>query len=327
MAHMIRQDDGILTVGEKPWHGLGVTLDTPPATALEALQIAGMDWTCTKQRMKLEEDDRTVKIVGSTKKRDGYWGCVVRDDTKEQLGVVGPSFQILQNRKLASLFEPFIAEGKLRIETCGSLMNGRRVWMLGKLEGEQEIQNGGDIVRKYWMIAHGHDGSLAARVGFTPVRVVCWNTLSASLTNAASSLVKCLHTQSLENNLETLMRAMNATDEVFDLTCDQYRQLASRGVSRTDLREYARIIVDAPKDELKWTNPQRKKIGEIVGAAVEGIGNKGASWWDALNGVTEQLTWHVGRQKEVRLNSLWFGENYNLNQRALDLALDMSLAS
>lgn len=328
MAHNIKEQDSMLAVGERPWHGLGVNLAEPPATGEEALRIAGLDWNVTKLPVFLE-DGRRVSLTGSvSRSKDGHYGTIVRQDTNGMLGVVGPSYVPYQNSQMAALFNPLIEEGKVSIETCGSLFNGRRVWMLAKFNGsETEIANGGDTVARYLLLAHGHDGSLAVRFGFNFIRVVCWNTMSASLHDSKAKLVRCLHTTSLEQNLTDLRNAMVMSEQVFELTAEQYRKLASRGVSRADLREYARILVDAPKAESEWTSQQRRKVGLIVGAAVEGIGNKGRTWWCALNGATQYLTWHVGRSSETRLDSLWFGKNADVNQQALDLAIEMALAA
>lgn len=327
MAHMIRTNDNVLTVGQKPWHGLGINLPTPPATALEAIQLTGIDYDVVKKPLFLD-DARPVEIVGSGNRRDGFWGCTIRQDTGEMLGVVGPGYHVLQNRQLAGIFEPLVASGKLSIETCGTLSGGRKVWMLAKLNVDSQIIRSvagePDKVAAYWMIAHGHDGSMAARIGFTGTRIVCWNTMSAAIGSDASKLVKCLHTQSLEANLTTLMNAMDASDELFHLSCDQYRKLAGKGVSFADLKEYARIVVDAPADVAEWTKDQDKKIWEIVEAATNGIGNMGASWWDAYNGVTEVLTWKSSRTVNRRMDSLWFGDNAVNNTKALETALTMA---
>lgn len=333
MAHNLQQHDSMMAVGQTPWHGLGVVLDQPPASGLEALQLAGLDWTVTKRPMKVADSGAKVHITASTvQRRSGEWGVMVRDDLyaqdpnhpHAQLGVVGPSFTPLQNRSMASHFDFLINEGKLQIETCGSLFNGKRVWMLGKFENSETTIDTNDTVRNYALLAHGHDGTMAVRFGTTPIRVVCWNTLSAAISaKSRSKLVTVLHTASMESSLEILAKTIVDGEKAFELSADQFRLLVKKGVNRAELREYARLVIDAP-EEAKQTVFQRKKIGEIVGAAIEGRGNRGSNWWHAYNGATEYLNYMDGRRADCRLNKLWFGENVDVSARALQLAIEMS---
>jgi phage/plasmid-like protein (TIGR03299 family) len=326
MAHNLRENDSMISVGTRPWHGLGKTLEQPPSSGAVALSLAGLGWQVDKVPMYLG-DGRQVRIAGAVSEANsGAYGAIVRQDTQEMLGVVGPGYTPYQNSDMASLFDPLIQDGVVDIETCGSLFNGRRVWMLAKFKkGSQAISDANDTVARYLMLAHGHDGMLAVRFGFTYIRVVCWNTLSLAVKNKSQSqLMKCLHTTNLKTNLELLRNAMNATEELFELTADQYRLLANRGVSRASLREYARIIVEADQDDKKWTRSQQDKIGKIVGAAIEGRGNKGKTWWDAYNGATEYLTWQASKTAQNRFNNLWFGSAYQTNTEALELALTMA---
>lgn len=326
MAHNIFENDSMLSVGEVPWHGLGTTMQEPPATSAEALRIAKLDWE-VERRMMFLDDGTQVRIEDDAahKSKKGSHAAIVRKDNNAILGVVGPNYTPFQNAKMGELFDPLIQDGSITLETCGSLFNGRRVWMLGKFKGEDMQIAPNDTVRKYLLLAHGHDGSFAVRFGFTPIRVVCHNTLSyACEKESESRLVRCLHTSSLEKNLQVLREAMVAAEEVFELTAEQFRQLAARGVNRTDLREYARRIVKAEQDSNKWTVSEAKSIGQIVGAAMQGRGNTGANWWHAYNGVTEWTTWERGRKQDNRLNESWFGAGAKINAEALDLALQMS---
>lgn len=326
MAHNIFENDSVLTVGEKPWHGLGVNLSVAPQTGREALSIAKLDWRVTKEPIFLQ-DGRMVHINGGAQpKTNGRYGAIVREDTQDILGVVGPGYTPLQNETIADIFDPLIADGTINIETCGSLFNGRRVWMLGKFnKGSQFVTDRHDQINRYLMLAHGHDGQLAVRFGFTYVRVVCWNTLSLAIRGKESKLIRCLHTTNLKENLEILRDGINQSDEVFELTADQYRKLANSGVSYSGLREYARRLVKADEDSNEWTSSQTKKIEKIVGLALSGKGNHGRSFWDAYNGATEYLTWEATRTSQTRFNSLWFGENSTVNKEALDLALEMAM--
>jgi len=325
VAHNLREHDSMLAVGETPWHNLGVTLAEPPSSGEEALRIAKMDWQVAREPLFLANGMRAVVSGSVSRQNDGQYAMMVRQDTQDKLGVVGPSYVPYQNSQMAELFNPLIQDGSVSIETCGSLFNGRRVWMLAKFGGENmEIEKGDDIAR-YLLLAHGHDGCFAVRFGICPVRVVCWNTLSAAVGGESESkLIRCLHTTNLESNLELIRGAMVLADETFQFTAEQYRLLASRGVSRADLREYARIIVKAPAEEKDWTSGERSKIGTIIGAAVEGCGNNGRTWWSGYNGVTEYLTWNRCKKVDNRLDSLWFGDSAKVSQRALELALQMS---
>jgi phage/plasmid-like protein (TIGR03299 family) len=324
MAHHIYENDSMISVGERPWHGLGVTLSEAPRSAEEALRLAKLDWTVLREPMFLASGKR-VSISGAVgEDREGDHAAIVREDTQEILGVVGPKYQPLQNAQMGKLFDPLIQDGTIQVETCGSLFNGRRVWMLAAFRSGSMMIEQGDEVKKYLLLAHGHDGSLAVRFGFTPIRVVCHNTMSMAVGKGQTGLVRCLHTQNLEANLQVLRDSIIVAERQFELTAEQYRTLASRGVSRADLRNYARIVVEADENEKDWTRSQRDKIGKIVGAACEGRGNSGRTWWHAYNGVTEFLSWQSGRLKDNRLNSVWFGANANVNATALELALTLS---
>lgn len=323
MAHNLMQNDNMLAVGAAPWHGLGVTLATPPASAREALETAGLNWTVRKAPMYLE-DGRAVKVSGAVSKRNnGSPGSIVRQDTDEILGVVGPSYVPFQNSQMADIFQPLVADGTITIETAGSLFNGRRVWMLGRFGHDTLIDNH-DSVAKYMLLAHGHDGQFSVRFGFCPIRVVCWNTLSAAIASDESKLVRCLHTSGLQQNLETLRNAMQVGEETFELTAEQYRKLAQKGVNRNDLREYARLVIDADSDAGKWTRPQAEKIAAIVENATSGKGNAGSNWWHAYNGVTEFVCHQATRSAERRLSEAWWGEGKAMSAKALSIALQLS---
>ncbi len=323
MAHNILANDHMMAVGTAPWHGLGTTLQEAPATAQEALRVAKLDWTVRKAPMFLE-DATPVKVSGAVSCRNnGLPGAMIRQDTGEILGVVGPSYVPFQNSDMAEIFQPLVAEGVIRIETAGSLFNGRRVWMLGQF-GADTVIDRNDTVKKYMLLAHGHDGQFSVRFGFCPIRVVCWNTLTAAVGSNESKLVRCLHTSGLQQNLQTLRDAMQVGEETFELTAEQYRQLAARGVNQTDLREYARVVIDADAESSKWTRPQAEKIAAIIENAKSGRGNTGSNWWHAYNGVTEFICHQSSRKADRRLSEAWWGEGKNLSHKALGIALQMS---
>ena len=89
------------------------------------------------------------------------------------LGTVGPRYTLLQNKDAFQWFQPFLDAQEAALHTAGSLVHGSRIWVLAKLNRDPLVIAEGDEVEKFVLLSHSHDGSLAVRVGFTPIRVVC----------------------------------------------------------------------------------------------------------------------------------------------------------
>jgi len=125
-----------------------------------------------------------------------------------------------------------------------------------------------------------------------------------------------------------------------------YRQLASRPVSRQQVRQYAETVMQFAADESGQLSTRSANVlnairrryeqlavnGQVVDlltANWEGAGvgqelNGGGTWWHAYNSLTEYLTHERGRTAESRQESLLFGTSARLNERALSLALELA---
>lgn len=322
MAHAV---ETMLTVGTPPWHQLGVILDNPP-TIEEAIRLAGLDWQVELQKLYLAEG-QLVEDARAT----------VRTSDNSVLGIVGPRFVPLQNRNAFHWFNPFIESGEATIESAGSLKEGRRVWVLAKIAGLQMDITQSDPVRAYILLAHAHDGTLAIRVGFTPIRVVCNNTLSYAVNeDSGSRLIRVKHTEGAVEALDDIREVMNVAKQGFEATADQYRRLAARQVNQVDLETYVKRVAsnmidveDRTAEELEAAYEKGARVaGRILPLFETGRGNDlpgtRGTLWAAYNAVTEFTTHERGRSVDTRLESLWFGQSANMNKAALDIALQMA---
>jgi phage/plasmid-like protein (TIGR03299 family) len=172
MAHEV---ESMMYVGQAPWHGLGVPLQNPP-TIEEAIRLAGLDWTVSTKPVALIDGGIPVPSHRA----------VVRDSDGRILGMVGKDWRPLQNRPAFEWFNPILASGAATLETAGSLRDGARVFILAKI-GADPVPDDGVALDD--LLSNGHDGTLAARVGFTDTRVVCANTLAAAHASSASAVV------------------------------------------------------------------------------------------------------------------------------------------
>jgi phage/plasmid-like protein (TIGR03299 family) len=317
MAHQIEVVNGkasMFFVGETPWHGLGTGLNSPPSIE-EGLRESGQDWEVGLKKLVTAEGE-AVDHRATYRKSDG-----------KILGVVGPAYRPLQNREAFGWFQPLVASGEVSLHTAGSLQEGRKVWILAKVNAPALEIADGDAVERFVLLSNSHDGTRAVRAGFTPIRVVCANTLRMAHDDKTgeTKLVKLLHTKNVATALETLRETMQVANARFEATAEQYRKLAKFKVSRADLRRYVKIVLGIEKeDEANLPAQTMAKLREILVRAERGRGNDGKTLWSGYNGVTEYLSYEYGRSNDRRLDALWFGQNTTLSQKALDVALTLA---
>ena len=179
MAHEV---ESMMYVGETPWHGLGLAIPENRKLSIdEAIVAAGLDWEIELRHL-FTKDNRGIP-VGIL---NHYVACRTRDNSV--LGVVGRDYCPLQNRDAFGWFQPFLEGGEATIETAGSLKGGAKVWVLARIRRDPLRVTKEDVVEHYVLLSNTHDGSLAARVGFTPIRVVCNNTLCLAHESEGSNL-------------------------------------------------------------------------------------------------------------------------------------------
>lgn len=231
----------MFSVNETPWHNLGVVLKEAPTIA-EGFKLAGLDWQVLVQSL-LRADGENV---------DEFAKVFVRSDNNKTLSVVGPKTHVLQNLEAFEFFQPFLDAKECTLETAGSLDEGRKVWVMAKIQRDNSEIVKGDEVAKFVLLSNAHDGSMAVRVGYTPIRVVCANTLAMAHSNANSKLIRIRHSKEVSKNVQEVQKTMKIADEAFEATAEQYRFLASRNINAADLRKYVKQVfkLDEKDDEV-----------------------------------------------------------------------------
>ena len=313
---MSHQVESLAYFGATPWHGLGVPLEEADL----------FDWQSACVKSGLNWDVELVPLVtNDTQAKVSHRG-VRRTSDGRILGVVGPKYHPLQNRDAFQWFQPFLEAKEASLNTAGSLCEGSRVWVLAKLQRDPLVIAAGDEVEKFILLSHSHDGSLAIRVGFTPIRVVCANTLALAHRSDASKLIRVKHSASMMDNLANIREVMNLANAEFEATAEQYKLLARKSISQADLKNYVRRVLKVegePSTRLKNT------MQEIIGLCESGRGNTlpsvSGTYWTAYNGINEYLGYQRGNSESNRLNSLWFGDSANVNKLALETALAMAV--
>ena len=316
MAHEI---ETMAFAGELPWHGLGtkVPADLSPAQMLEK---AGLNWSVEKVPAFADINGKKVNVG---------WSALTRSSDDRILGVVSNDWNPVQNSEAFEFFDEYCRAGDMEMHTAGSLKEGQIVWALAKVKDSFELFKG-DQVDSYLLFTNPHKFGQCIDVRFTPIRVVCNNTLTLSLSQKSDRMVKKNHRTVFDAN-EVKQQLGIATEKLA-----KYKEMAaflgSKRYNGETVKEYFNQIFPVLAYN-KEKGPQRKDLSKSATRALEVLntqpGHKFAegSWWQAFNAVTYLTDHEIGRSADTRLQSAWFGANKNLKVKALETAVAFAEAA
>lgn len=323
MAHelstnAVGQVEAMFAKHVKPWHELGEMVDGAQAPRV-ALVTAHMDWTVKKVPLKLPNGETVPNKVAT-----------IRDDSEKYLGTVGLDWTPVQNVEQAEFIEALVGTGKTVVECVGALREGRRTFWTCKIPGNLIVKKG-DEVERYMIVSNGHDGSLAFRAFWSPIRVVCSNTLNAALgMKGARDGVTLYHTKNVKNRVEQAKHVLGIAGEYYDTLGEVFHRMIQKEITGADFKMYLDEVFPLPKDAVKVGVTTQRARAAVAHNLEAGAGSKlaGRTAWGAYNAVTEyvdhqktQKQADEGTQREKRFESLLMGTGRDIQQRAFTKAL------
>lgn len=356
MAHEIDTTTGKASIftgnGQKPWHGLGVTI-AGQATSAEAIKLAGLDWSVLQLPLFAELNGAGTLRIETPDRAN------VRSDTGALLGTVGAQYQPLQNSEAFAFMDGIVGEGQAAYHTAGAVFGGKKVWMLAKLPRTIKTTRK-DVSECYLLLTNCHDGTEAMRFLTTTVRVVCNNTLSLSLNAAGQSGVWYRHTGDLSAKLGEARKMLGMADEAITELETATQKLAATKLTAKELGDYAQTLfphddehcaalvkrMAKEKDDRaqlmrqllanheELTEQTRKRNEGIVEQILanhenerQAVAKRGTAW-AAYNAVSEWVDWQRGsRTADKHFATTLFGKGNDLKIDALDLAVAYADAS
>jgi phage/plasmid-like protein (TIGR03299 family) len=316
MSHEV---ESMMYVGQTPWHKLGKKVDEGIKTAAAIIE-AGLDWGVEAIPLFTSPGHGSQKVPER---------AIMRTKDQSILGVVGPNYVPLQNTEAFKFFDPFVDANEAMIDSAGSLRKGSDIWVLARLNRAPIDIGPGDSVEKYLLLSNSHRGGISVRVGFTPIRVVCANTLAMATNDKRSSLIRVIHGRQMKENLDKVQEVVNAANAQFEATAEQYRYLASKQIVQEDLKRFVKVIFVQPGLDTQRRQAREDKMIETITRLFEtGKGHdlksaKG-TYWGAYNAATEYLAHERTKDDDKRLHNLWFGSGNELNKTAFKTAMAMA---
>lgn len=319
MSHAV---ETMFSVREVPWHGLGVILDAPPSSE-EAIKQAGLDWGVEARDIFWQSKMNPQRFVQVPERK-----MLVRTKDESPLSVVGRDYQVLQNLEAFQFFDPIVDAKIAAYETAGSLQDGRKIWILARINEDFQI-GVGDVIRQYVLLCNGHDGNTGVMIQPTPIRVVCNNTLMASL--GAGMVQHIVHRGDLKAKMEQAADIIGFTTKRFQELKTQYLFMASKTITTEQRIDYLRALIPDVSSEASprmrsRVAAQRDGILQLLdtGRSTALPNFDKGTVWAIYNCAVEFADWSLGSRSRDIGNYQLFGQGALFKRRALDLAMKLA---
>lgn len=324
MAHEVEMIDGVAQMayaGEKPWHGLGVEVSND-LTPEQMMGKAGLNWDVQKAPLTYTNSaGKMIKVPGKQ--------ALIRSSDEKLLDVVGDDWNPVQNSEAFQFFSEYVLAGDMEMHTAGSLKGGKNVFALAKVKESFTIL-GEDQVDSYLLFSNPHQYGKAIDVRFTPIRVVCNNTLTMSLNMASKNQVKLNHRSVFD--AETVKTTLGIAHEKFAKYKEMAEFLSTKKFSVENLIAYYNDVFPfthksseqiTKVEDLSKNAKEAMAVLETQPGAQFGEG----TWWQALNSVTYLTDHKMGRSADTRMESAWFGVNQARKMKAVNRAVAYATAA
>jgi phage/plasmid-like protein (TIGR03299 family) len=337
MAHNLNFEEhtgrhSFFSVKEKAWHGLGQIIDQYP-TSTEAIVHAGLDYTVEKTKLSTSASGGSENSLIPV---PGYY-ATMRMDTKTVLGVVGKDYQIVQNRDAFTFFDSIVGCEGILYETAGALGQGEKIFITAKLPEYIRVGQD-DLIEKYLFLTTSHDGSGSITAAFTPVRIVCANTLNAAMRNM-TNVIKIRHTSNATERLKLAHQVMGISSRFSDEIGQVFNSWSRKPITDPQLRKLIELAMA----------PNKEVLGNVKDGKLNALSTQFTNIVDdvyeyALSNPTQQLPTTMGTvfgaynavtgyfqnvrkfaDDEAKVKSILYGGTGQLRtQKAFDLCTDFA---
>lgn len=337
----------------KPWTYKGSVNVENCKTAEEVMSVAGLNWNVAKCELvaKMPTHDIYAKEKDAFIMGDSMYKicpnafATYRTDYNIPLGIVKERYTPVQNIEAFTFFNGAIGKDKAIWQTAGFFGNGERIFVSAKLP--KNILVNGDPVENYLVFTTSHDGSSGVKILFTPIRVVCENTLNAAIA-ASTNYISFRHTKSVHGNLDIAAEILGICDtrivalqEQFNImrkiqiTDDKAQQVFANVILTNDeqfrIKQTGHTIGQIITRDWRAINDSQvsmKKVNtlsEINNYYFAGIGQKEilGTAWGVYNAITGYYSNIDNSEGTKRMDSLLYGDK----SRKIELTGNLVLAA
>jgi phage/plasmid-like protein (TIGR03299 family) len=346
-------------LGESAWHGLGQSITeflaakgrtVESATEQDWLEAAGMDYKLLRSKVRYFAD-----AAGAVQLEIPDQHVLMRSDNKKAMGIVSAKYKTVQPAQLVAFFRNLVADLGFKLETMGTLFDGKKYWALAKV-GSAFTFKSGDRIEGYLLLATSCDGSSKTTARFVLTRVVCNNTLTAAMSEGSKHVVNLSHRTAfdaekiqaelgipqvqeigaaMESLTQVKMSDSKAEDFVRGLlrpaeaavvkTPEMIAQEAAADFARLMGKPYVMPVMPADSEKTRAPKGEAEILRLFRGAAIgSDIAGVRGTAWGMLNAVTEYVDHRASTKTDShRMQSAWFNGGDELKTSAFEQLLAM----
>jgi phage/plasmid-like protein (TIGR03299 family) len=215
---------------EPAWHGLGKVFEDP-ISAVEAVEKADLGFEIIKAPLTAH-----IEGVNCLTGKYGIFREPTDDDPQYQyLGTASADYKIMQNKEIAQMLDPLT--DKWPVETVGALGQGETMFM-SLFAGGDTVAN--EDIKKFFLITDTRNGGTSMKILFTPVRVVCQNTLVSGLRQSIVSS-SITHSMNMQQVLQARIDLIGKMQIAMEKSMASFEVLADAAIGE----DGAQAVIDA----------------------------------------------------------------------------------
>lgn len=192
---------------------------------IDLLTKAHLNYQATTAPIFAEYNGQKVEVLDKK--------AVIREDTRELLGVVSNRYKVCQNVDALSFIENINDIKLLKAGAVGT--NNSTIYMIGQLP---EVKVLGDVITPHIIFQNSHDGLSGIKATICMLRVICQNQFVSTFEHSPAT-ISIRHQGELDDKLIAARETMNS---LYDYV-KTYDQFANTMVAqKVDSKMFNRII-------------------------------------------------------------------------------------
>lgn len=309
--------------GEVPWHGFGTRVRAD-GDLDEWRTAAGLDWDVLERPVfyGVQQDGQKKAVTVPDRK------ALLRSDNDGYLATVGSRYQVVQPSMLVEFYRDLVNSHDFRMDTMGSLKEGRKIWALASIGSSIRIM-GQDQVDGYLLMSTSFDGSSATLIKPTSIRVVCNNTLQWALGDGVQQISVPHSTTFDEQSVKAQLGLVQGGWHRFE---DEANLLAEYQVEPQQALDFfsevlgpGAVVKNKDTGKLEFSNALKKIYTLFEAGRGQHLRSAHHTAWGLVNAITEYQDHVVGaRSVDNRFDSSSFGAGANRKAVAWDAARELA---